>query len=482
MSKRGVFLLSLVVGLSQASVWADGCFVWRRGADLNEPSQKAAIYWDGKTETLVLAVKYEGLAEDFAWVVPVPSRPQVAAIEAGKSPFAELSLYTQLRSRWGSRERIDKGEPGGAVTVLERKTVGVYDVAVLAARDAGALSKWLNANGYAFPERRGDVLGHYTRKGWFYVAMRIDRKALGRAEVGKLKVGELQAVRLRFASERMVYPLRISSVNAGRTEVLLYLLAETAMVLAGKDPRPGFAIERNVPGFLRSEYLDARTGTFRKVTGKELPLTWQALGLAKEVPLALCKYRSVYKTEEMTDDLAFERFDPAPYWEKRLEAARHWQTKLAIVRLLMQHDEARYGKRLVALLGEWAASADVSARKRAAANPAAAPALLTRLARDAEPGVRSAVAANPHTPAEVLTRLSDDRHEGVRGFIARNPAAGQGLLRVLARDRSQAVAYAAIGNPRLPVEALRELVRDGPPQLRPWIAGQKRCPSDLLGA
>ena len=45
---------------------ADGAFVWSRGADLREPLQKAALHWHDGTETIVLQVRYEGPAADFA--------------------------------------------------------------------------------------------------------------------------------------------------------------------------------------------------------------------------------------------------------------------------------------------------------------------------------------------------------------------------------------------------------------------------------
>jgi len=82
--------------------------------------------------------------------------------------------------------------------------VGVYDIAVLADDDAGALNGWLNKNGYAFPKDRNDVLEHYTRKRWVYAAMRIDRKALHSDDIEKLKTGELQPVRFTFAAQQMV--------------------------------------------------------------------------------------------------------------------------------------------------------------------------------------------------------------------------------------------------------------------------------------
>ena len=91
--------------------YGDGAFVWERGADLNEPSQKAIIYWHDGKEVLILQVKYEGSAEDFAWIVPLPSKAKVDTIEADKSPFAEISLYTQQRFRWGFKGRDGPPEP-----------------------------------------------------------------------------------------------------------------------------------------------------------------------------------------------------------------------------------------------------------------------------------------------------------------------------------------------------------------------------------
>ena len=66
-------------------LYSDGCFFWRKGADLYEPSQKAVIYHKNGREKLILQVKYEGPAEDFAWIVPLPAQPQVEAIPVENS-------------------------------------------------------------------------------------------------------------------------------------------------------------------------------------------------------------------------------------------------------------------------------------------------------------------------------------------------------------------------------------------------------------
>src|SRR5712692_4229751 len=78
-----------------ASTFADGCFVfrWNKQKDINEPTQKAIILHDQNREDLILQVKYEGPAEDFGWLIPVPGQPEVR--KGSMQPFYELSRLTQ---------------------------------------------------------------------------------------------------------------------------------------------------------------------------------------------------------------------------------------------------------------------------------------------------------------------------------------------------------------------------------------------------
>jgi len=506
LSKRHIIFVPLIVLLLTAGLYADGCFVWRKGADLNEPTQKAIIYWKDGKEIMVLQVKYEGPAEDFAWIVPLPGKPKVSAIDADKSPFAEISLYTQLRRRWGYRGKQAESEVDDKVTVLERKIVGVYDIAILAASDAGALSEWLNNNGYAFPEKRKDVLEHYTKKKWVYVAMRIDRKALESDKVKKLKSGELQPIRFAFAAKEMVYPLKISSVNAGETEVLLYLLADTPMVIKSEYKRPGLSIEENIPyGFnvYTMRYLDPEYGTYRKVAGKELPLTWEALGLAKDKELSLCKYRAVYRTEEMTDDLVFERFKPIPYWKEQFHKQRqksYWneRQKVSALIVLAYHDgdlltklarnEDKHIRELVAicpktrkqLLLELAKDEAYCVKVRLARNEKMAEDILHELANDKDERIRVEVASNSNTSVDTLSKLGRDKHESVRINVVRNFNTPSELLKELAQDDSQGVREAVAHNRKTPVGILWKLAKDSSSVVRREVAHNPNTPKELL--
>jgi hypothetical protein len=467
------FCLVLWVLLA-GQAYGDGAFVWKRGADLNEPSQKAIIYWHDGEEVLILQVKYEGLAEDFAWIVPLPAKPKVDAIEADKSPFAEISLYTQQRLKWGKRGDMDKARPtsGEPVTVLERKVVGVYDVAVLAASDAGALSDWLNKNGYAFPEKRTDVLEHYTAKKWMYVAMRVDRKALAGDEVEKLKVGELQPIRFAFDSDEMIYPLRISSINAGYTELLLYCLAEVPMVVRNAWFWE-ISMEANLPDFgtcRDARYGDLESGTYRKARGDELPLTWATLGAAKNVELSLCKYRYTCRSERMVDDLTFQPFEAQEYWRQQL--ARADRDRFQALNVLASFDPE--------LIERLAVSPDRNSRIIAAGHPKTPERLLLALAKDGDSILRWQVAKNPNASGAVLRELARDDGSGIRCAVAVHPETPVQLLDSLAVDSSAQVRCGVASHPRVTIELLRKLAEDENSSVRARVALRKESPIDVL--
>jgi|WetSurMetagenome_2_1015567.scaffolds.fasta_scaffold27742_2 hypothetical protein len=480
---RYAFLMAIVSGLFALATGnqalADGCFVWHGGADLREPNQRAIIGWDGKTETMILAVKYEGEPADFAWLVPLPAKPEVKAIDADKDPFAEISICTQIRERYGIEG--SRGPAETTVEVLDRKVVGVYDIAVLAAKDPKALADWLGKNGYAFPDKGRAVLEHYTKKDWVYAAMRIDPKHLGGDKAAKLRTGELQPIRFTFASKEMVYPLKVSSINAGPTEVLLYLVADAPMVLASGPAAKGMEVDTIVPRFyLSGNRYDPTYGTLQTVSVKELPLTWEALGLEKEAARHLCKYKAIYGSDGMTDDLVFKAFEPLPYWKARLEKAKQDTAPEA-------EDKRRQVCQFLAAMPQTddpafqtlAEDEDWYVREVLAANPRALPAQLKALAADKELRVRRSLLTNPALPADIRDHLAtDDPEFHVRMAVAAMPLPAAVQQRV-AKDPQQYVRHALAGNPAAKAEVLALLLKDEEPTVRQAAATNASLPADL---
>ncbi len=59
---------------------------------INEPEQKAAIFFSHGTEKLMVSPSYDGATEKFAWIIPVPARPKVEIVDG--AIFHELAALT----------------------------------------------------------------------------------------------------------------------------------------------------------------------------------------------------------------------------------------------------------------------------------------------------------------------------------------------------------------------------------------------------
>jgi hypothetical protein len=182
---------------------------------------------------LVLSVSFEGDAEDFAWVIPLPDKPEIAVTDA--ELFWELSDFTaiEIPSPGFGCLFFGGAAPSGqeGVDVIEEQVVGPYATAILSATNATALVDWLNANGYIFPEDGEEIISEYIEKEWYFVATKIN--AVEEDTGYALAEGAIEPIVLSFASDEIVYPLRITSLSATiatSPEVLLYVFADHVMV------------------------------------------------------------------------------------------------------------------------------------------------------------------------------------------------------------------------------------------------------------
>jgi HEAT repeat protein len=246
-SIRSVVVLLTITALVQSSLLADGCFVfrWDKKIDINEPTQKAIILHDSGREDLLLQVKYEGPLEEFGWLIPVASVPKVE--QGSMEAFYELSQLTQRNfgNYYKAASLGSRGSHEEPVKVVEIKTVGAYEVAVLSAQDSGSLARWLKANEYSIPEGKSEIIDEYIGRGWYFIAAKIQLnkgvsfKAVSgagstvsaastrasKAIQSQLSSGELHPLLISFDTPRCVFPLKISAVGNKPSEVSLYVLS-----------------------------------------------------------------------------------------------------------------------------------------------------------------------------------------------------------------------------------------------------------------
>ena len=249
--------------------------------DIYEPNQLAMIVFDDMVEKIIFQVDYEGEAEDFAWVIPIPSYPYLFSV--GDEIFYELHKLTQpppviYGCGWGNGIPTPGLEDGG-VHIWEENQVGIYDTTTLSASDPNSLIDWLNDNGYTFPTGGQGVLNHYIQKNWFFVTMKIQSGEL--IDNTEYYSGAIQPLGVMFFSEEMIYPMKISALSTPSwgTEVLIYAFSDNRVFFPGS----------------MEEY-------YSSITPEQLA-EYPILQDLIDETFILTKLRKVFTVEEIVDDL-----------------------------------------------------------------------------------------------------------------------------------------------------------------------------------
>ncbi|OKH86009.1 hypothetical protein EB75_09470 [Mycobacterium sp. ST-F2] len=253
-----------------APAWACGCGAYipdRAGAAVVD--ERALIAWDGRTEDILMSFGVRGTSDRAAWVMPVPSAAHVTLGDA--AVFDELARITaprvEYRDSWwptfdwlteGSRGALESaGARPGGVKVLSNQRIGPFDVTRLAGDDPAALAGWLTAKGFLHPDGLDANLAPYVAAGWEIVAIQLTPDA-----AGATLSGTLQPLRLSFASDKAVYPMRLSRSATAPQSVDLYVLADhrmdpSALPVPGNAPTLQYAGPVDAPALAdyRGRYL-----------------------------------------------------------------------------------------------------------------------------------------------------------------------------------------------------------------------------------
>jgi Uncharacterized protein conserved in bacteria (DUF2330) len=346
------------------------CYFAAKDKDVLQPAQKAFLTWDDKekVETFTVQPKFEGNAADFGMVIPTPAKPKLD--EMPRDFFKELAVFTILepmdiskyknfkngRGNGGPSDEKAKEPKKETVKVLEAGVVGSLDYKIIQASKADDLYEWLKDNKYSYS---GDeaTLDFYIKKKWFFTVMKIDPMQMKKRKDGSYE-GEVTPTRFTFASEKLVYPLKITQISVkDQTEALFYVQATHKVDLPGDfsyeyswtpmwSQATGFAVpekltkeetewfkyvQPKVEGDLKKvndlrgkKHEPATLEWAKKITDKDVGLLEGKEKYNREAPKEdveklkllkghvkkgqfVTKMRKVFSKDEMSDDLEFVR-------------------------------------------------------------------------------------------------------------------------------------------------------------------------------
>jgi hypothetical protein len=226
----GIAVGLLVVGAARESD-ACGGFFCNNSQPVDQTGEKILFIVDEAADrvTAHVQIQYSGASQDFSWVVPVSSVPE---IDVGTDEvFSRLFFATQPSYRI---ERSTRGEcdtcpyAGGdadadgdtdadtdadadadsdadGVLIVDSGVVGPYETVTLSSDDPQALEDWLAANGYDIPATAGPIIAAYVAADFYFVGLKLTKDA---------DVGDLQPIVLRMSGTAPCIPLRLTAIAA----------------------------------------------------------------------------------------------------------------------------------------------------------------------------------------------------------------------------------------------------------------------------
>jgi hypothetical protein len=207
------FLLSLVAAyptIACAPCPPQGKFV--ANAD-----QSVVIVWDpaAKRQHFIRQASFASEAEDFGFVIPSPSRPELA--ESGNDAFAYLQELTAPRVVYrrnqgggcslgcsAGKVASERAAVTPEVRVLEEKLVAGFSATVLEADNSEVLARWLQEHGYAFSPAIAEWAVPYIEEKWKFTALKVAKQE-GAEEDATVAAS---ALRLSFDTDRPLFPYR----------------------------------------------------------------------------------------------------------------------------------------------------------------------------------------------------------------------------------------------------------------------------------
>lgn len=274
-------LAVVLTAMWASSARADGkaYFVAKPSAEM--PGQQALICYENGVETLAIETRLVGEGTECAWVVPLPARPEVSPATAGVFPSLRAMFVPQVTtySGWtgvgvvlvligltlvysGGWRGIGitfvllilgflalmptlgkargSGGPIAGVSVVDRQLAGSFEVVTLEASKGDSLLAWLKDNGFALSERDAPVIDAYIKENWVFVASKL-RHEPGRSNQETTP----HPLVFRFATDRAVYPMRLTGTQSGKLDLELYVFGEGTASVNGMKVESAGPVDRD---------------------------------------------------------------------------------------------------------------------------------------------------------------------------------------------------------------------------------------------
>ena len=245
-----------VVAAHGSDARACGCFAQPSTATpVVQAGERILFAHEADEVVAYIQIKYQGKADEFGWLVPLPSVPTLSL--GTDELFTMLDSATQPQYQQTFTQNFCGGYGGGGTgcaftlggganasaggnyyagdmgvaaytdmaaggVVVQQASLGPYDYAVLHADDETAMLQWLDDNHYFVPAGTMDAVQPYIHPGAYFLALKLR---------GGESAGDITPVVLRYASDLPMIPITLTQVGAiDNMGVLVWVAGEARAV------------------------------------------------------------------------------------------------------------------------------------------------------------------------------------------------------------------------------------------------------------
>ena len=266
-----------------------GFYVARADTSLFNRASQVVLVRDKNRTVITMANDFEGNAEDFAVVIPVPTMIEREQINVGDRAVIEhLDAYTSPRlveyhdgdpcavydrlemsrndaSLPAASKELRQSARSRGVTIEAQYTVGEYDILILSATQSDGLVQWLKENDYRIPPGANRVVSSYLKQDMRFFVAKVNIE-----EQSKLGYRYLRPLQVAYESNKFMLPIRLGTLNAkGKQELYIYALTRTGRVETTNYRTVKLPSNMTVPEFVEDEFADFYRAMFERQTKAE---------------------------------------------------------------------------------------------------------------------------------------------------------------------------------------------------------------------
>ena len=173
---------------------------------------------DDGTVTALIEILYQGSADDFSWILPIPEAigaGDLAVPDDGAAIFDELHRTTDVQVRGPARPECsaddaeeameDEESAESGVDVFASGEVGPFGFDVIGSDDSTGLLTWLRDNEYEVAPSMEPLIDLYVEEQFAFVAMRL---------LDGETAESIQPIEITYPGTEPTIPLRLTAVAA----------------------------------------------------------------------------------------------------------------------------------------------------------------------------------------------------------------------------------------------------------------------------